>query len=162
MFLQKVYWHVMALVKIVFYRIIFGGKLVLPFSTTFRERFNLTIGGGKINIGEKVFFNHDCSLTCNGAGITIGDGTIFGEGVRIYDHNHQYKDTTRPIKEQGYTSAPVKIGRHCWIGSNVVVLKGVTIGDNCVVGAGCVVYKDIPEGSVVVCGQEMKVVGKIN
>lgn len=95
--------------------------------------------GGKINIGEKVFFNHDCSLTCNGAGITIGDGTIFGEGVRIYDHNHQYKDTTRPIKEQGYTSAPVKIGRHCWIGSNVVVLKGVTIGDNCVVGVGVVI-----------------------
>lgn len=150
MVLQKIYWHLIAIVKIMIYRIIFGKALTFPLSSTFRERFNLTIGGGKINIGNNVFFNHDCSITCEGSTITIGDGTIFGEGVKIYCHNHKYKDTTRPIKEQGYICAPVSIGKHCWIGSNVVILKGVTIGDNSVVGAGCVVYKDVPENSVVV------------
>jgi len=87
--------------------------------------------------------------------ITIGNGTIFSEDVKIYSHNHKYKDTSRPIKEQGYTCVPVVIGKHCWIGSNVVILKGVTIGDNCVVGAGCVLYKDVMANSTLVNAQNL-------
>lgn len=102
-----------------------------------------------------MFFNHDCSITCEGATIGIGDGTIFGEGVKVYCHNHKYKDTVRPIKEQGYSCAPISIGKHCWIGSNVVILKGVTIGDNSVIGAGCVIYKNVAANTVVVNKQEL-------
>lgn len=40
------------------------------------------------------------------------------------------------------------IGKHVWIGSNVVILKGVTIGDNAVIGAGCVVDRDVPECAI--------------
>lgn len=104
---------------------------------------------GGVKIGEHCFFNNYCTLASR-AGITIGAGTLFGENVKVYDHNHCYKDTSIPIKDQGYTSAPITIGKHCWIGSNVVILKGVTIGDNCVIGAGCVIYKDVPDNSVVV------------
>ena len=104
-----------------------------------------------------MFFNHDCSITCEGETITIGDRTIFGECVKIYCHNHKYKDTTRPIKEQGYSCAPITIGKNCWIGSNVVILKGVTIGDNTVVGAGCVIYKDVAENSLVMNKQELMI-----
>ena len=70
----------------------------------------------------------------------------------MYDHNHCYKDVNVSIKYQGYTEAPIVIGKHCWIASNVVILKGVKIGDNCVIGAGCVVYKDVPERTVMVNG----------
>ena len=87
--------------------------------------------------------------------IEIGDGTIFGENVKVYDHNHLYKNTSISIKEQGYSSAPIKIGKHCWIASNVVILKGVTIGDNCVIGAGCVVYKDVPANSILKINQSL-------
>ena len=69
--------------------------------------------------------------------------------------NHCYQDPNVPIKEQGFTSAPVNIGKHCRIASNVVILKGVTIGDNCVIGAGCVIYKDVPEESVMINKQEL-------
>ncbi|MDN0066650.1 DapH/DapD/GlmU-related protein [Bacteroides gallinaceum] len=47
--------------------------------------------------------------------------------------------------------------RHCWIGSNVVILKGVTIGNNCVIEAGCVVYKDVPDNSVVMNQQQHQI-----
>lgn len=87
--------------------------------------------------------------------ISIGDGMIFGENVKIYDYNHIYKDISISIKIQGYTSAPITIGKHCWIGSNVTILKGVTIGDNCVIGAGCVIHKDVPPNSIVVNKQKL-------
>ena len=77
--------------------------------------------------------------------------------MKVYDHNHCYKDVTMPIKDQGYTSAPIKIGRHCWVASNVVILKGVTIGDNCCIGAGCVVYKDVPEGTTLINRQDTNI-----
>ena len=87
--------------------------------------------------------------------LTIGDGSIFGENVKIYDHNHICSNPYMPIKQQGYTSAPIHIGKHCWIGSNVTILKGVTIGDNSVIGAGCVVYKDGPPNTRLVNKQEL-------
>ena len=77
--------------------------------------------------------------------------------MKIYDHNHCYKDGNRPIKEQGYTTGPVKIGKHCWISSNVTILKGVSIGDYSVIGAGCVVYKDIPPSSIVTNQQNLNI-----
>lgn len=109
---------------------------------------------GKVIIGNNVFFNNYCSINANEQ-ITIGDGTLFGENVKVYDHNHCYKDIDVPIKEQGFTTAPISIGKHCWIGSNVVILKGVTIGDNCVIGAGCIIYKDVPANTVVVNKQKL-------
>ena len=57
-------------------------------------------------------------------------------------------------------SFPVKIGNGVWIGSNVVVLPGVTIGDNTVIGAGSVVTKDIP-ANVVAVGNPCKVLRPI-
>jgi galactoside O-acetyltransferase len=47
-------------------------------------------------------------------------------------------------------SVPVRIGDDVWIGSNVVILPGVTIGNNSVVGAGSMVTSDIPENVVAV------------
>lgn len=62
----------------------------------------------------------------------------------------------KPINAQGFTFAPVVIGKHCWIASNVTILKGVHIGDNSVIGAGCVVYKDVPDNTVVVNKQDLE------
>ena len=39
--------------------------------------------------------------------------------------------------------------KHCWIGTNVVICKGVHIGDNCTIGAGVVVRENVADGSIV-------------
>lgn len=44
--------------------------------------------------------------------------------------------------------APIKIGRGCWIGQNVVVMPGVTIGEMSIIGANSVVTSNIPERSI--------------
>lgn len=115
----------------------------------FRKRFNLLIEkNGKVEIGKRVFFNNDCSVNCVEK-ISIGDYTIFGENVKIYDHNHVFNKQDHPISSQGLTHKPVHIGKNCWIGSNVTILKGADIGDNCVIGAGCVINERIPDKTIV-------------
>lgn len=122
---------------------------------SFRKNFTLIIEkNAKVTIGKKCFFNNFCTIAAQNS-VTIGDGTLFGENVKIYDHNHCFKDISIPIKHQGYNSAPITIGKHCWIASNVVILKGVTVGDNCVIGAGCIIYKNIPSNSVVINEQKL-------
>jgi acetyltransferase-like isoleucine patch superfamily enzyme len=108
---------------------------------------------GHLKIGNNVFFNNYCSITCLHS-ITIGDNCQFGESVKFYDHNHQYKVTDQLINAQGYTKGRILIGNNCWFGSNVVVLKDVDIGDNVVVGAGCVIHKSIPSNTVVINMQD--------
>jgi len=41
-------------------------------------------------------------------------------------------------------------GNDVWIGSNAIVLRGVTVGNGAVIGAGSVVTKDVPPYSIVV------------
>lgn len=102
-------------------------------------------------LGNNVFFNNYCSVNCLHH-IEIGDDTILGEGVRIYDHDHLY--TSNEISKSVFRLSPINIGKNCWIGSNVVILRGVNIGDNCIIGAGCVIYKDVPSNTVVMAKQE--------
>ncbi len=78
-------------------------------------------------------------------GIKIGAGTIIAPGVKIISANHDQYDFHNTYIEGN----PVVIGRHCWIGANVVILPGVVLGDNCVVAAGAVVHRSFDTGSIV-------------
>lgn len=147
--LIKAKLHLVAAVKKIFYRLVYGKGISFGKNTTFRKNFSLYIEkNARIELGNDCFFNNGCSLNCLEK-IKIGDRCIFGEGVKIYDQNHCFKDISRPIKEQGFSSAPVEIGNDCWICSNVTILKGVKIGNHCVIGAGCLIYKDIPDNTIV-------------
>lgn len=118
-------------------------------NVTWRNNFSVMIDKkGYLEIGDNCFFNNGCSLNANKY-IHIGEGTIFGENVKIYDHNHRFADSNLSIKDQGFSNGSVYIGKHCWIGSNVVILKGSRVGDNCVIGAGCIISGDIPGGHIV-------------
>lgn len=43
----------------------------------------------------------------------------------------------------------VKIGDYVYIGTNALIMPGVTIGDNSLIAAGSVVTKSVPSGTVV-------------
>ena len=87
--------------------------------------FVLWTGEG-VKIGDNVFFNNGTSIAAKEK-IEIGDNCIFGENVKIYDHNHVFKDLQKPIMKQGFSTKSVHIGSNCWLGSNVVVLCGANI-----------------------------------
>lgn len=144
-------------VKILYFKIKYKDNVEFKGIIKFRAGFKIVIDdNGKAIFGNRCFFNNYCSINCKNS-IVIGDCCIFGENVKIYDHNHCYADESIPIADQGFKTRPVHIGNNCWIGSNCVILPGVTIGDHCVIGAGCIIYKDIPSGELVTCGSGLNI-----
>ena len=151
----KILFKINCFFKLIFFKIIYRNKLSYGQKFTFRKGFSLIIDGkdAKVKIGDNVFFNNFCTIAAMES-VTIGNNTIFGENVKIYDHNHQYKNPDIAIKNQGYNSEKITIGENSWIASNVVILKGVTIGNHSIIGAGVVVYKDVPDHSILLSKQE--------
>ena len=137
-------------------------KVYEPSKIAFGEKFTtrrsciFQLFGGHLVIGDNVFFNNHCSVTCMGR-IEIGENTFFGESVKMYDHNHKHE-----FRESGLYAFPtdfkigeIKIGRNCWVASNVTILSNVTIGDNVIVGAGCLVHKAVPSNTIVMRKDEL-------
>jgi len=131
-------------------------KVTIGNSVSFRNYVHILVQeNASLEIGNHFFMNNFCSINCLDH-ISIGDHTLFGEGVKLYDHNHAYESLPDfKIHHSKFTTAPIKIGKNCWLGSNVTVLKGVTVGDNCIIGAECTIHKDIPPNTTVVNNQEL-------
>lgn len=100
--------------------------------------------GKNLTIGKDVFINSGCHFQDQG-GITIGDGCFIGHNVIFSTINHDLY----PQNNRKNHYAPVHIGNHVWIGSNVTILSGVKIGDWASIAAGAVVTKDVPSYTVV-------------
>ena len=81
--------------------------------------------------------------------IEIGEGVEFGPNVLVYDHDHDFRHPDG-LKADIFKTAPVIIGKNCWIGANTVILRGTVLGDNCVVGAGSVIKGEYPAQSVII------------
>lgn len=110
-----------------------------------------------LKMGNRVFFNDHCSIRCTKE-ITIGHDTMFGDGVRIFDSNHQFNNYH--VFKTVMSGAPIHIGRDCWIGANTVILRGVTIGDNVIIGANCLIHQDIPSNSIVTHSETLAIKSK--
>lgn len=113
---------------------------ILHYRTEIRSPYRLTIGRGSI-IGDNAILDARHSLH-------IGNNVNLSSNVSIYTEQHDYRDEFFRSTERGGDKAVV-IGDRAWIGSNVVILPGVTIGEGAVCCAGCVVTKDVPPFAVV-------------
>ncbi|WP_198133802.1 acyltransferase [Anaeromyxobacter dehalogenans] len=102
----------------------------------------------KLRIGLRTSINRGTILNCGG-GITIGDDVLIGPDVIVYSQNHNYKDASRLVAEQGYSFAPVVIGDDVWIAARAVILPGVELGRGAVVASGAVVTKNVPPYTLV-------------
>lgn len=149
-------WGVICRVKRTIYKAMYKERLRIDSSVTFRNGFHILIENeATVLIGHNVFFNNDCSINAMNS-IVIGNNCLFGENVKIYDHNHRFRDNTIPISEQGFSVAKIEIGDNCWIGTNVVVLKGAKIGNHCVIAAGTIVDFYVPDETILFRDGSMK------
>lgn len=92
--------------------------------------------------------------------IEIGSFCSIASNVIIQEDYHRYdKVTTYFMKDRFFKDESLDFIENCskgdiiikddvWIGSNSVVLSGVTIGRGCIIGAGSIVSKSIPPYSI--------------
>lgn len=104
--------------------------------------------GQNLTVGDDVDFAHGVLVT-TGGGVQIGNRTLIGYGARILTSNHRMPPVPERIFDAGHDIAPVVIGSDVWIGSNAIVLPGVTIGEGAVIAAGSVVTKDVSAWTIV-------------
>lgn len=106
-----------------------------------------TCDEARIEIGESCYINRHTMFDASER-IEVGSQSMIGPRCYITDHDHTFGSNLAP-GETPLVSALTRIGKRCWLGANVTVLKGVTIGDGSVVAAGSVVTKPVPPGVLV-------------
>lgn len=139
-------------------RIVLGQGVVLVSDTNYNEAgINHPVILATLEAGAEIIIGNGCGLSGTSIvsvkKIEIGHETALGANTNIWDtdfHFCKYEDRVRQKKVSQAPSAPIHIGEHCWLASNVTVLKGVNIGNNSTIGAMSLVCKDIPANVIAV------------
>lgn len=108
---------------------------------------------GKIHIGNNIHVAAFSALYGGTDGIVIEDFANLSSRVSIYSVSDDYSGETMtnptiPDKYKNVQSAPVYIGRHSIIGSNAVVLPGVTISEGSSFGSFSFINHDSEPWSI--------------
>jgi len=105
-------------------------------------------------IGRHVYIGAYCIISDS----VIDDDALIGSRVHLVSgkHAHSYASLDLPIRLQGGTRAPVRVGRGAWIGDGAIVMADV--GRECVIGAGSVVTREVADLSIA-AGNPARVIG---
>ena len=107
----------------------------LPFYTDF---------GRNIHLGKNIFINSGVMMTDLG-GVYICNNVLIGPKITIATVNHPLN----PQNRHHVDLKPVYIRQNAWIGTNAVIVPGITISENAVVAAGSVVTHNVPKDTMV-------------
>lgn len=122
------------------------------------------INAGKMCLIGK--FTHIASFTSifGGGEFILEDFAGLSSGCRIVTGSDDFSggflsNPTIPAKFKNVVLDRVVIKKHAIIGTNSVILPGVTVGEGATVGAGCVVNKDLEPWGIYI-GSSAKKIGE--
>ncbi len=130
----------------------FGGNVVINSSVKSNpsggHRTVLLIKGNDalIEIGDNTGISN--AIICAKEHVYIGNDVSLGAGCRIFDTDFHSMDFKEREANINIPSTPVAIKDRAFIGSNALILKGVTVGEEAVIGANAVVTKNVPPGEI--------------
>ena len=110
----------------------------------------------RLELGDNTFIGRGTLIQASGE-VEIRENVLIGPECRIWSSNHNFKQSNMPINKQGHSFAKVVIEEDVWLGTNVIVLSGVTIGKGTIVAAGAVVTKSFPD-NVIIGGNPAKLI----
>jgi acetyltransferase-like isoleucine patch superfamily enzyme len=111
---------------------------------------------GRFVLGDKVWIGPQSFLDARD--LVIEDYVGWGPGAKVLGSEHTGLPINEPIITTDLQIAPVCVERGADIGTNAVLLPGVTIGRGAIVGAGAVVTRDVPPFAKV-AGQPARIIG---
>ena len=140
----------------------FGNGVRIGSAVGFKHLETFEVGEA-VFIGSQVYIQGRFDGTCSiGNHVWIGPQSYFdarsliieeyvgwGPGAKVLGSSHIGFPVDVPIIQTDLEVKQVRIGAWADIGTNAVVLPGVTIGQGSVVGAGSVVTKDVAPFSIV-------------
>lgn len=148
LFLEKVMKFIRICSKKCYWKVKYGKRIKIGKNFKFRKGLIINIAkDGYLEIGNGVFFNNYCSINCHDK-IIIGNNNLFGEGVKIYDHNHVFNNKQIRMATS-FKTRPIVIGDRNWFGSNDVVLSGAKVGDCNVFSAGAIIKSEYTSDNLV-------------
>jgi maltose O-acetyltransferase len=113
--------------------------------------------GAEIYIGKGSTITNGCELFARTA-IRIGERCMVGPQTLILDSDfHSVAPNERHLA--GKTAAVI-IGDNVWVGTRVIILKGITVHRDAVIASGSVVAKDVDAGAIV-GGNPARVIGSV-
>jgi len=124
------------------------GQLIMGRFVHVGDENRLRCHEGVLTVGDKAVFGRDNTINCY-LDIEVGGSCIVADWVYICDFDHVTSDIHVPIKDQGLTKTPVRIGEDVWIGAKATVLRGTNVGHGSVIAAHAVVREDVPPMSIV-------------
>lgn len=103
-------------------------------------RIKFSGGLGDVIIGENCNINSG-TVIYSGHGVRLGKCVLIAANCTLAASNHEYGDSTIPIREQGLkpSKGGIVIDDDVWIASNCLILDGSHIGKGAVIGAGSLV-----------------------
>ncbi len=110
------------------------------------------IGGGALVRHAKITMGNNCTINTNAylqGKITMGSDVRVAPMASIVGDNHNHADIFASIVSQGTSGKGIALGDDVWVGTNSVIVDGVTIGSHSIVAAGAVVTKDVPAYRIV-------------
>lgn len=108
---------------------------------------------GKVTIGRNVHIAIYCNLAGGSEGITIEDFAGVAYGSSVFTQSDDYTGVgltgpTVPARFKKETKKPVRLCRHCIIGTGSVIFPGVTLAEGTSVGAMSLVNRSTLEWSI--------------
>jgi len=139
-----------------------GRRLQIGDAVGFKHLETFDIGDG-VFIGSQAYLQGRFDGTCViGNHVWIGPQAYFdardlvledyvgwGPGAKVLGSAHSGVPIDVPIIQTDLAIKPVRIEAWADIGTNAVVLPGVTVGRGAIVGAGAVVTHDVPPFAIV-------------
>jgi acetyltransferase-like isoleucine patch superfamily enzyme len=102
---------------------------------------------GRCVFGKRVWIGPGAYLDARD--LELGDFVGWGPGAKVLGSEHTGEPAELPIIQTDLVIAPVRVHKHADIGTNAVILPGVTVGEGAIVGAGAVVTSEVAAFAVV-------------
>jgi len=113
-----------------------------------------------VNIGDYSYIEYNCSLNqCDiGKFCSIAANVSIGLPIHpidrvstspVFHNNNNRLGVSFNYDNNVIESKKTIIGNDVWIGTNALIMGGLTVGNGAVVGAGAVVTKDVPPYAIV-------------
>ena len=101
---------------------------------------------GRCVIGDHVWIGPQSYFDARD--LVMEDYVGWGPGAKVLGSEHSGLPDDVPVIQTDLVIRPVRVGAWADIGTNAVLLPGVTVGKGSIVGAGAVVNHDVPDYAI--------------